>query len=100
MHINELRNLVVLARRGVVANPNMKPEEGQAAWQSIGAAEGFIQSVVDSEKAKQESMVTEDNEEGTESTFTVVNFDADGNTTDETVEETAEKEESDADEKA
>lgn len=100
MHINELRNLVVLARRGVVADSNMKPEEGQAAWAAIGAAEGFIKSVVDAEKAKQEAAVTEDNQEGTESTFTVVNFDADGNTTDEKVEAPAEEEEPAADENA
>lgn len=78
MHINELRNLIVLARRGVAVDTNINAREAQAAWASIAAAEAFVNNVLESEKAKQEAMVTEDNEEGTESTFTVVDIDENG----------------------
>lgn len=78
MHINELRNLVVLARRGIAVDTNISAREAQAAWASIAAAEGFINNVLETEKAKQEAAVTEDGEEGTESTFTVVDIDENG----------------------
>jgi len=81
MHINELRNLIVLARRGIAVDTNINAREAQAAWTSIAAAETFVSSVLESEKAKQEALVTEDNEEGTESTFTVVDIDENGDAT-------------------
>jgi hypothetical protein len=78
MHINELKNLVVLARRGIAVDANINANEAQIAWTSIAAAEGFIQNIAESERAKQSALVTEDNAEGTESTFTVVDIDENG----------------------
>lgn len=94
MHINELRNLIVLARRDIAVDTNINAREAQAAWTSIAAAETFVNSVLESEKAKQEAMVTEDNEEGTESTFTVVDIDENGEAKEKEPEECSEEDSS------
>lgn len=80
MQVVDLRNLIVLARKGMGAfGESISAEEAKAAWTAIGNAETFL---VDFEKQiaeKQESsqnVVSQDNAEGTQSELHVVNLDS------------------------
>lgn len=81
MHINDLRNLLVLARKGIsVLSEQMPSQEAEAAWGSIKNAEAFVANIIEKQQAAQEAeggdAPAADEADGTE--VHVVDLDADG----------------------
>ena len=87
MQVADLKNLVVLARKGMAAiGESIGAEEAKAAWTAIGNGEAFLanfEQMVAQQQANQEQIVTEGSEEGSESELHVVNLNEDGTTEDE-----------------
>lgn len=55
MHINDLRNLLVLARKGLsVLSEGLPAEEAEAAWGSVKNAEAFINQIAQQAQAQQQ----------------------------------------------
>lgn len=83
MQVADLKNLVVLARKGMeVLSAGIPGEQAAAGWQAIANAEGFVAHFEQQYAAQaqaQENNVTEGNEDGTTSELHVVNLDEDGN---------------------
>ena len=81
MNIVELKNLVVLARKGVAAlGDTISANEAQAAWGAIQSAEGFLNTMAEQAKAAQQAQAeaaVEGGEEGTTSDLHVVNLNSD-----------------------
>jgi hypothetical protein len=54
MQIMDLQNLIVLARKGIASiAANLSAAEGAAAYASIGAAETFVNNLVEQQKQQQ-----------------------------------------------
>lgn len=55
MHVNDLRNLLVLARKGMaVVSENLQADEAKACWEAIKNVETFINSIIEQQKQKME----------------------------------------------
>jgi hypothetical protein len=55
MTLQDLQNLIFLARKGLASiADNLPSQEGQLAYQSIGTAEAFVAQMAEQEKKKKE----------------------------------------------
>lgn len=55
MHVNDLRNLLLLARKGMsVVSENLQADEAKACWEAIKNVETFVNSIIEQQKQKME----------------------------------------------
>jgi hypothetical protein len=54
MHINDLRNVMFLARKGLsILSDKIPTQEAEAAWKSVGAVEEFMNGIIEQQKKAQ-----------------------------------------------
>ena len=59
MKIQDIQNVLVLARRGLgTVAPNLSAQEGASAYTSIGEVEAFVNGLIEQQKQQQEAQKT------------------------------------------
>lgn len=83
LQVVDLKNLVYLAKKGIVAiSDTIKTEEAKAGWIAISNAEAFLENfskvIAQQQAAKSPDVVTTGNQDGTTSDLHIVNLNEDG----------------------